>query len=81
MIKFMRQVTESIGEDKLVFKPLDLDTYLARTGTAMAMLLDNTPIFLLETPAILHCTFAVKEIQQIGFTSSTLMATYLSKSM
>lgn len=47
MLKFMRRTAEAIGEDKLGFSPEDIRTHSVRSGAAMAMFLDNTPIFLI----------------------------------
>ena len=45
MLDFMRRTAEAIGEDKLGFTSVDIGTHSVRSGAAMAMFLDNTPIF------------------------------------
>lgn len=47
MLKFMRRTADAIGQDKLGFSSDDIGTHSVRSGAAMAMLLDNTPIFLI----------------------------------
>ena len=46
MLKFLRRMAEVIGEDKLGFSPKHIGDHSVRSGAAMAMLLDNMPIFL-----------------------------------
>ena len=47
MLLFMRRTADAIGQDKLGFSSKDLGTHSVRSGAAMAIFLDNTPIFLI----------------------------------
>ena len=42
-----RIAAASIGENRLGFKPEDIETHSVRSATAMAMFLANTPIFVI----------------------------------
>jgi hypothetical protein len=46
-LEHLRRTAEVIGEDKLGFKPHQIGTHSIRSGAAMAMFLDNTPVFLI----------------------------------
>ena len=47
MLRFMRRTADAIGQDKLGFSSTEIGTHSVRSGAAMAMFLDNTPIFLI----------------------------------
>ena len=47
MLKFLHRIAKEIGEDKLVFVPAEIGTHQVRSGEAMAIFLDNAPIFLI----------------------------------
>ena len=46
-LEYLRRIAEVLGEDKLGFKPHQIGTHSLRSGAAMAMFLDNTPVFLI----------------------------------
>ena len=46
-LNFLRSVAEAIGESELGFHHSKLGTHSLRSAAAMAMFLDNTPIFLI----------------------------------
>ena len=46
-LSYLRRIAEAIGEDKLGFHWSKLGTHSIRSAAAMAMFLDNTPIFLI----------------------------------
>ena len=47
LLKEFRAAVTAIGEEKLGFKAEDIGTHSIRTAAAMAMFLDNVPIFLI----------------------------------
>ena len=47
LLSFFRSNAASIGEDKLGFKPEDIGNNLKRCATAMAMFMDNTPVYMI----------------------------------
>ena len=46
-LKNVRWVAEILGEDKLGFNPHQIGTHSLCSGVAMAIFLDNTPVFLI----------------------------------
>ena len=46
-LEHLRRVAEVMGPDKLGFTPEQIGTHSLRSGAAMAMFLDNTPVFLI----------------------------------
>ena len=47
LLSSFRSNTASIGEDKLGFKPKDIGTHSNRCAAAMAMFMDDTPVYMI----------------------------------
>ena len=47
MITALRAAAKAIGEDKLGFKISDIGTHSLRSGVAMAMTLDQIPVYVI----------------------------------
>ena len=45
-LHYLRRLAEAIGENQLDFKPEHIGIHATRSASAMAMFLENTPIFL-----------------------------------
>ena len=46
-LEHLRRVAEVLGEENTGFKPKEIGTHSIRSGAAMAMFLDNAPVFLI----------------------------------
>ena len=47
LLRCFRSVADTLGEDKLGYKSSEIGTHSMQSGAAMAMFLDNTPVFLI----------------------------------
>ena len=47
LLQSFRSCAASIGKDKLSFDPIDIGTHSTRSAAAMAMFMDDTPVFMI----------------------------------